>query len=124
MSFAVTPDELLETFGPTGVVYFPRHDAPGNELAPRTADFLSRVGLPDNDCFKSSAGIGINGALRQPSRTVAIAAATVPLALAVLAWPAPPAGWPPDATRCTSWSPTPRGRTVRTGRPSRLGRGR
>jgi hypothetical protein len=64
MSFAVTPDELLETFGPTGVVYFPRHDAPDTELDPRTADFLSRVGLPDNDYFKSKAGIGQEESIR------------------------------------------------------------
>ncbi|MFF3312835.1 SUKH-4 family immunity protein [Streptomyces sp. NPDC002952] len=58
MSFAVTPDELLSTFGLSGVVYYPRYASPDNQLEPRTANFLSSVGLPDNDYFKSRASVG------------------------------------------------------------------
>ncbi|MER6406012.1 SUKH-4 family immunity protein [Streptomyces viridosporus] len=58
MSFAVSSDELLDAFGLTGVVYFPRHAAPGNRLDVRTADFLSGVGLPDDVYFTSKAGVG------------------------------------------------------------------
>ena len=58
MSFAVSPDELLHTFGLTGVVHCPRYWASHNRLDTRTADFLSGVGLPDVDYFKSKAGVG------------------------------------------------------------------
>ncbi|MFH9828218.1 SUKH-4 family immunity protein [Streptomyces bobili] len=58
MSFAVTPDELLHTFGLSGVVYFPRYETPDNQLHPRTADFLSQVGLPHDETFKSKASVG------------------------------------------------------------------
>lgn len=58
MSFAVSADELLSAFGLTGVVYFPRHHGPGNRLDPRTADFLSGVGLPDEAYFMSKASVG------------------------------------------------------------------
>ncbi|MFE0276130.1 SUKH-4 family immunity protein [Streptomyces sp. NPDC058992] len=58
MSFAVSPDELLSTFGLSGIVYFPRYQSPDNRLDTRTADFLSRVGLPDDEHFKSKASVG------------------------------------------------------------------
>uniref|UniRef100_A0AAU1TYE4 SUKH-4 family immunity protein n=1 Tax=Streptomyces sp. NBC_00119 TaxID=2975659 RepID=A0AAU1TYE4_9ACTN len=58
MNFAVTPDEILSTFGLSGVVYFPRYQTPPNHLDPRTADFLGSVGLPDDETFKSKASIG------------------------------------------------------------------
>jgi hypothetical protein len=58
MSFAVTPDELLSTFGLSGVVYLPRYESSDNRLDTRTADFLSRVGLPDGEQSKSKASIG------------------------------------------------------------------
>ncbi|MFC6064353.1 SUKH-4 family immunity protein [Streptomyces ochraceiscleroticus] len=57
MSFAVTPDELLGTFGLSGVVYFPRYQSPDNHLDARTAEFLSRVGLPHDEQFKSKASV-------------------------------------------------------------------
>lgn len=58
MSFAGSPDELLATFGLSGVVYFPRYESADNRLDARTADFLSRVGLPDDEHFKSKAAVG------------------------------------------------------------------
>jgi hypothetical protein len=58
MSFAVSPDELLGTFGLSGVVYFPRYESPHNRLDTRTANFLSSVGLPDVEYFKSKASVG------------------------------------------------------------------
>ncbi|MBL3669694.1 SUKH-4 family immunity protein [Streptomyces sp. M2CJ-2] len=58
MSFAVTPAELLNIFGLTGVVYFPRYESPDNQLDTRTADFLSQVGLPHDETFKSKASVG------------------------------------------------------------------
>ncbi|MER5222105.1 SUKH-4 family immunity protein [Streptomyces flaveus] len=58
MSFAVTPDEILSTFGLSGVVYFPRYKSPDNQLDTRTADFLSQVGLPHDESFKSKASVG------------------------------------------------------------------
>ncbi|MER5991547.1 SUKH-4 family immunity protein [Streptomyces viridosporus] len=58
MSFAITPAELLSTFGLSGVVYFPRYESPDNQLDTRTADFLSQVGLPHDETFKSKASIG------------------------------------------------------------------
>ncbi|MGQ4361722.1 SUKH-4 family immunity protein [Streptomyces sp. SAS_272] len=58
MSFAVTPDELLSTFGLSGVVHFPRYESPDNRLDTRTADFLSCVGLPHDETFKSKASVG------------------------------------------------------------------
>ncbi|MET7621297.1 hypothetical protein [Streptomyces sp. NPDC005408] len=56
MTFAVSPDELLSTL--SGVVCFPRYESPESQLDTRTADFLSRVGLPDIEPFKSEASIG------------------------------------------------------------------
>ncbi|MFD7815788.1 SUKH-4 family immunity protein [Streptomyces sp. NPDC059785] len=58
MSFAVTPDELLRAFGPSGVVYFPRHASSDSRLDARTAQFLSQVGLPDEQYFMSKASVG------------------------------------------------------------------
>ncbi|MGW3683253.1 SUKH-4 family immunity protein [Streptomyces prasinus] len=58
MSFAVTPAELLSTFGLTGVVHFPRYESPDNRLDTRTADFLSQVGLPHDETFNSKASAG------------------------------------------------------------------
>ncbi|MGK7235829.1 SUKH-4 family immunity protein [Streptomyces hygroscopicus] len=58
MSFAVSPDELISTFGLSGVVYFPRYESPHNRLDTRTASFLSSVGLPDEEWFKSKASVG------------------------------------------------------------------
>ncbi|WP_432055761.1 SUKH-4 family immunity protein [Streptomyces sp. bgisy022] len=58
MSFAVTPAELLRTFGLSGVVYFPRHASPDNRLDTRTAEFLSQVGVPHDETFKSKASVG------------------------------------------------------------------
>ncbi|MFF7496883.1 hypothetical protein [Streptomyces rubiginosohelvolus] len=47
MKFAVTADDVRSVFGLTGVVHFPRYDAPRNRLDHRTALFLSTVSLPD-----------------------------------------------------------------------------
>ncbi|WP_433451773.1 SUKH-4 family immunity protein [Streptomyces sp. CA-142005] len=58
MSFAVSPDEVLESFGLTGVVYFPRFHSTENLLDERTMLFLSQVGLPDTNWFKSKASVG------------------------------------------------------------------
>lgn len=58
MSFAVSPDEVLESFGLSGVVYFPRYDSTENLLDERTMLFLSQVGLPDTRWFKSKASVG------------------------------------------------------------------
>ncbi|MEU9441930.1 SUKH-4 family immunity protein [Streptomyces sp. NPDC048304] len=58
MTFAVSPHEVLECFGLTGVVYFPRYDSADNLLDQRTALFLSQVGLPDTRWFKSKASVG------------------------------------------------------------------
>jgi hypothetical protein len=57
MSFAVTQDELISTFGLSGVVYFPRYEAPDYQLDTHTADFLMQVGLPHDETFKSRASI-------------------------------------------------------------------
>ncbi|KOV28338.1 SUKH-4 family immunity protein [Streptomyces sp. XY152] len=64
MSFTVSADELLGAFGLTGVVYFPRHEEPDSRLDVRTADFLSRIGLPDDEYFKSKAGVGQEESIR------------------------------------------------------------
>ncbi|WBO64625.1 SUKH-4 family immunity protein [Streptomyces camelliae] len=58
MSFAVSSNEVLESFGLTGVVYFPRFDSADNLLDERTALFLSQVGLPHTNWFKSKASVG------------------------------------------------------------------
>ncbi|MGW7818598.1 SUKH-4 family immunity protein [Streptomyces puniciscabiei] len=58
MSFAASSHEVLESFGLTGVVYFPRYDSADNLLDERTALFLSQVGLPDTRWFKSKASVG------------------------------------------------------------------
>ncbi|UCA50884.1 SUKH-4 family immunity protein [Streptomyces sp. WA6-1-16] len=47
MKFVITADEVRSVFGLSGVVHFPRHDAPHNRLNDRTARLLSAVGLPD-----------------------------------------------------------------------------
>lgn len=58
MSFAVSPDEVLESFGLSGVVYFPRYDSTENLLDERTTLLLCQVGLPDARWFKSKASVG------------------------------------------------------------------
>lgn len=58
MSFAVSSNDVLESFGLTGVVYFPRFDTAENLLDERTALFLSQVGLPHTNWFKSKASVG------------------------------------------------------------------
>jgi hypothetical protein len=55
MSYAVTPDELIRTFGLSGVVYFPRYESAEHAFDAKTADFLSSVGLPHGDQFLSRA---------------------------------------------------------------------
>ncbi|PSK70728.1 hypothetical protein C6W96_20740 [Streptomyces sp. CS149] len=57
MAFAITADEVRSVFGLTGVVHFPRYDAPGNRLDDRTALLLSAVGLPDTEWFMSKASL-------------------------------------------------------------------
>lgn len=58
MSFAVTPEDLLGAFGLSSVVFFPRYNSSDNQVDRRTADFLSQVGLPDDEYFNSKASIG------------------------------------------------------------------
>lgn len=49
MMINIAPEDVLSTFGLTGVTYFPR---PAQQpLHAGTALFLSRVGLPSNDTF-------------------------------------------------------------------------
>ncbi|MFF9082108.1 SUKH-4 family immunity protein [Streptomyces rubiginosohelvolus] len=57
MKFAITADDVRSVFGLTGVVHFPRYDAPRNRLDDRTALFLSTVGLPDTAWFMSKASL-------------------------------------------------------------------
>lgn len=57
MNFAVTPDEVLATFGLSGVVCFPRYNAAHHQVNERTTLFLSSVGLPDAEWFMSKAGL-------------------------------------------------------------------
>ncbi|TXL84723.1 SUKH-4 family immunity protein [Streptomyces sp. IB2014 016-6] len=57
MNFGVTPDEVLTTFGLSGVVYFPRYKAAHHQVNDRTALFLSSVGLPDTEWFMSKASL-------------------------------------------------------------------
>lgn len=69
MSFTVTADEMVRTFGLSSVVYFPRHNTTESTVDPRTADFLSGVGLPDDDVFMSRASVGVDGgSSRLPER--------------------------------------------------------
>ncbi|MFD3699601.1 SUKH-4 family immunity protein [Streptomyces sp. NPDC058646] len=49
MSFSVTPEDVISVCGLGGVTYFPHQGAAG--LEPRTANFLSTVGLPTSDVF-------------------------------------------------------------------------
>ena len=58
MSFVVSPDEVVATFGLSGVVYFPHYSAAHHRVEDRTALFLSTVGLPDTEWFMSKAGLG------------------------------------------------------------------
>jgi hypothetical protein len=53
MNFKVTPDEVRNAFGLSGVVYFPRYTSPHNRMNERTARLLSSVGLPDTSWFMS-----------------------------------------------------------------------
>ncbi|MDX2407321.1 SUKH-4 family immunity protein [Streptomyces microflavus] len=57
MNFAVTADDVRSAFGLTGVVHFPRYNAPHNQLNDRTALFLSSIGLPDTEWFMSKASL-------------------------------------------------------------------
>uniref|UniRef100_A0AAU3GJV8 SUKH-4 family immunity protein n=1 Tax=Streptomyces sp. NBC_01401 TaxID=2903854 RepID=A0AAU3GJV8_9ACTN len=57
MNFAVTADEVRTVFGLTGVVHFPRYDAPHNRVNDRAALLLSTVGLPDSEWFMSKASL-------------------------------------------------------------------
>ncbi|MFB6665690.1 MULTISPECIES: SUKH-4 family immunity protein [unclassified Streptomyces] len=57
MKFVITADEVRSVFGLSGVVHFPRHDAPHNRLNDRTARLLSAVGLPDTAWFMSKASL-------------------------------------------------------------------
>ncbi|MFD9848532.1 SUKH-4 family immunity protein [Streptomyces parvus] len=57
MKFVITADEVRSVFGLSGVVHFPRHDAPHNRLNDRTARLLSAVGLPDTSWFMSKASL-------------------------------------------------------------------
>ncbi|MGW6404953.1 SUKH-4 family immunity protein [Streptomyces sp. NPDC055134] len=57
MNSAVTPDEVRNTFGLSGVVHFPRYDATHNRLNDRTTRLLSSVGLPDTEWFMSKASL-------------------------------------------------------------------
>ncbi|MGA5045219.1 SUKH-4 family immunity protein [Streptomyces arboris] len=57
MNFAVTADDVRSVFGLTGVVHFPRYDAPHNRLNYRTASFMSSIGLPDTEWFMSKASL-------------------------------------------------------------------
>ncbi|WP_354596208.1 SUKH-4 family immunity protein [Streptomyces sp. JL1001] len=57
MKFVITADEVRSVFGLSGVVHFPRHDAPHNRLNDRAARLLSAVGLPDTSWFMSKASL-------------------------------------------------------------------
>ena len=67
MEFAVTSDGMLETFGLAGVVFFLSYESEGNQLDRRTAEFLSRVGLPDNQYFMAKASVGQEESIRLES---------------------------------------------------------
>jgi hypothetical protein len=67
MEFAVTSDGMLETFGLTGVVFFPSYESRGNRLDRRAAEFLSRVGLPDSEYFMAKASVGQEESIRLES---------------------------------------------------------
>ncbi|MFF8965901.1 hypothetical protein ACF1BK_24500 [Streptomyces globisporus] len=49
MKFAVTADDVRSVIGLSGVVHFPRYDAPHNRLDDRTALLLSAVGSDKGD---------------------------------------------------------------------------
>ncbi|MFJ1551206.1 SUKH-4 family immunity protein [Streptomyces sp. NPDC088246] len=51
MNFTVTPEEVIEAYGLTNVIYFPRNET--GDFDTRTAIFLSSVGLPTSDVFTS-----------------------------------------------------------------------
>ncbi|MET7621298.1 SUKH-4 family immunity protein [Streptomyces sp. NPDC005408] len=51
MNFSVTPTDLTQAYGLGDVVYFPQY--PVDAYDPRTANFLSSVGLPHSDAFSS-----------------------------------------------------------------------
>ncbi|WP_408992583.1 SUKH-4 family immunity protein [Streptomyces sp. 1268] len=57
MNFAFTADDVRSVFGLSGVVHFPRYDAPHNRLDDRTALLLSTLGLPDTVWFMSKASL-------------------------------------------------------------------
>ncbi|MFJ3616208.1 SUKH-4 family immunity protein [Streptomyces hydrogenans] len=56
-NFAVTADEVRTAFGLTGVVHYPRYNAPHIRLDARTAHLLSTVGLPDTEWFMAKASL-------------------------------------------------------------------
>ncbi|MER7492537.1 SUKH-4 family immunity protein [Streptomyces pharetrae] len=64
MDFVVQPDDMISAFGLSGVVYFPLYDSPASSLDRRTAEFLSRIGLPDVEYFKSKASVGQEESIR------------------------------------------------------------
>ncbi|MEV6397371.1 SUKH-4 family immunity protein [Streptomyces sp. NPDC051907] len=51
MNFSVTPMQLVRAYGLDNIVYFPQ--SAGIEFDPRSASFLSAVGLPHSDVFVS-----------------------------------------------------------------------
>ncbi|GAA3818342.1 SUKH-4 family immunity protein [Streptomyces phyllanthi] len=51
LNFSVTASQIVQAYGLTNVVYFPRFPAVEYDL--RTANFLSHVGLPDSGVFRS-----------------------------------------------------------------------
>ncbi|MFI7236893.1 SUKH-4 family immunity protein [Streptomyces cyaneofuscatus] len=57
MNFAVTAHDVRSVFGLTGVVHFPRYDAPHSRLNERTALFLSSIGLPNTEWFMARASL-------------------------------------------------------------------
>ncbi|MGW6286951.1 SUKH-4 family immunity protein [Streptomyces sp. NPDC055107] len=57
MKSALTADDVRSVFGLTGVVHFPRYDAPHHRLDDRTAFVLSAIGLPDTPWFMARASL-------------------------------------------------------------------
>ncbi|MFJ9110630.1 SUKH-4 family immunity protein [Streptomyces sp. NPDC102283] len=57
MNSLLTADDVRSVFGLTGVVHFPRYEAPHHRLDDRTALVLSTIGLPDTEWFMSRASL-------------------------------------------------------------------
>ncbi len=55
MNFSVTPIQLVRAYGLDNIIHFPQSGAP--EFDPRSANFLSSVGLPYSEVFTSRGNV-------------------------------------------------------------------